>query len=127
MMWRIVLFVIMNLKMGGNLGGENTAPNVVNKLNGRAKMREIVCPICGKKFVPNKASRVYCSYACRNEKKLEDRRKLHDKEAERKRQEKAKTNGQVIDAYALEAKERHISYGKLQIERTLRKMKEGTL
>ena len=90
-------------------------------------MREIVCPICGKKFVPNKASRVYCSTACRNEKKLEDRRKLHDKEAERRRQEKAKTNGAIIDAYAKEAKERHISYGKLQIERTLRKMKEGTL
>ena len=34
MMWRIVLFVIMNLKMGGNLGGENTAPNVGNELSG---------------------------------------------------------------------------------------------
>ena len=90
-------------------------------------MREIICPICGKKFSTNRGTQVYCSEACRKCMKLETRRKLHDKEAERKRQEKAKNNGQVIDAYAKEAKERHISYGKLQIERTLRKMKEGTL
>ena len=90
-------------------------------------MREIICPICGKKFVKRNGMQVYCSDACRKCMKREMRRKLHDKEAERKRQEKAKTNGQVIDAYAKEAKERHISYGKLQIERTLRKIKEGTL
>ena len=88
-------------------------------------MREIICPICGKRFSTNSGTKVYCSDACRNCRKREMRRKLHDKEAERKRQEKAKTNGAIIDAYAKEAKERHISYGKLQIERTLRKMKEG--
>ena len=90
-------------------------------------MREIVCPICGKKFSTNRGTQVYCSEACRKCMKLETRRKLHDIEAERKRQEKAKNNGAIIDAYALEAKERHISSGKLQIELTLRKMKEGTL
>lgn len=90
-------------------------------------MSEAICPICGKKFVKRKGTQIYCSDDCRRCMKLETRRKLHDKEAERKRQEKAKTNGAIIDAYAKEAKERHISYGKLQIERTLQKMKEGTL
>ena len=90
-------------------------------------MREIVCPICGKKFKTDAGTRVYCSDACRKAMKLELRRKQKYKEDERKRQEKAHNNGAVIDAYALEAKERHISYGKLQIERTIKRLKEGTL
>lgn len=88
-------------------------------------MHDAICPICGKKFEKRKGTQIYCSDACRRCMKLETRRKLHDKEAERKRQKKAKTNGQVIDAYAQEAKERHISYGKLQIERTIKMLKEA--
>ena len=90
-------------------------------------MREIVCPICGKKFSTNRGTQVYCSDACRKSMKLELRRKQKYKEDERKRQEKARNNGATIDAYAKEAKERHISYGKLQIERTIKMLKEGTL
>ncbi len=88
-------------------------------------MREAICPICGKSFKTNRGTQVYCSEECRRCMKLEQRKKLHDKEAERRRQEQAKTNGKIIDAYALEAKLRHVSYGKLQVERTLRKMREG--
>ena len=88
-------------------------------------MQEKVCPICGKRFMPNKSSRIYCSYACRNEKKLEDRRKLHDQEAERKRREKAKNNGAIIDAYSEEAHERHISYGKLKAEQYIKQLREA--
>lgn len=90
-------------------------------------MREIVCPICGKKFKTEVSTRVYCSDDCRNAMRLDQRRKFRDKKQEAKRQEKARNNGAVIDAYALEAKERHISYGKLQIERTIKRLKEGTL
>ena len=90
-------------------------------------MREIVCPICGKKFKTEAGTRVYCSDDCRKAMKLELRRKQTYKEDERKRQEKARKNGAVIDAYALEAKLRHISYGDLQKERYIRKAKEGLL
>ena len=88
-------------------------------------MREIVCPICGKKFKTEVSTRVYCSDACRKAMRLEERRKFRDKKQEAKRQEKARNNGATIDAYALEAKERHISYGKLQIERTIKMLKEA--
>ena len=88
-------------------------------------MREIVCPICGTKFKTDAGTRVYCSDDCRNAMRLDQRRKFRDKKQEAKRQEKARNNGAVIDAYALEAKERHISYGKLQIERTIKMLKEA--
>lgn len=38
---------------------------------------------------------------------------------------KPKTNGEIIDAYSKEANRRHISYGTLQAERYLKKMREG--
>ena len=90
-------------------------------------MRVIICPVCGKRFRTDASTRVYCSDDCRKAMKLELRRKQKYKEDEQKRQEKARKNGAIIDAYAKEAKERHISYGKLQIERTIKRLKEGTL
>lgn len=90
-------------------------------------MREIVCPVCGEAFTTSNAAQVYCSLRCRSISRREQRKKYKapDYEAQKKPKGKTKTNGERIDAYALEAKLRHISYGDLQKERYLRKAKEG--
>lgn len=77
------------------------------------------CPVCGKTFETSNSLKKYCSVACR------EKHKKIERQRPREKHEKRKSNGEIIDAYALEAKLRHVSYGKLQIERTLRKMREG--
>ena len=78
-----------------------------------------ICQVCGNAFDSTNGNKVYCSIECRHESKLEQRRTLH------KDEKKRKTNGEIIDAYSREANSRHISYGALQAERYLKKMREG--
>ena len=84
-------------------------------------MRRLVCPICGKRFEAENGRTVYCSDACKKRMKLEQRKKYSAQKDEDKRRKLAALNGAKIDAYAKEARERHISYGKLQTERYLAK------
>ena len=81
------------------------------------------CPVCGDWFYPVNTAQKYCSYDCRRIKMLDQRRTY--KEKAKDKPPAVKSNGPKIDAYALEAKLRHVSYGKLQVERTLRKIREG--
>lgn len=88
-------------------------------------MRRLVCPICGKRFEAENGRTVYCSDACKKRMKLEQRKKYSAQKDEDKRRKLAALNGERIDAYSAEARRRHISYGALQAERYIQKMREG--
>lgn len=81
-----------------------------------------ICPVCGNEFYKENGRQVYCSVDCRMTAKLEQRRKFVEK---KRAARKPNTNGEIIDAYSAEANRRHISYGALQAERYLKKMREG--
>ena len=82
-----------------------------------------ICQICGDRFYPANSRQKYCSDECRKEKVLEQRRK--HKEKAKDKPPAVKSNGPKIDAYSAEARRRHISYGALQAERYIKKLREG--
>lgn len=79
------------------------------------------CPVCGKTFQTSNSLKKYCSVECREKHKKIERQRPREKHAKRK------SNGEIIDAYSKEANRRHISYGALQAERYIQKMREGCL
>lgn len=82
-----------------------------------------ICPVCGEEFEKENGRQVYCSVDCRMAAKLEQRRKFFEKK--RIKEKKKRTNGEIIDEYSREANRRHISYGKLQAERTIKMLREA--
>ena len=83
-------------------------------------MREVLCPVCKKCFVTTNSQKVYCSEDCHNISRNTERKKV------KAVPEIRASNGPIIDAYSREANLRHISYGQLQTERYLKKMREAS-
>lgn len=84
-------------------------------------MSSSCCPVCGKTFITSNSLKKYCSVECR------EKHKKIERQRPREKHEKRKSNGEIIDAYSREANQRHISYGTLQAERYIRKIREGCL
>lgn len=87
-------------------------------------MRDAICPVCGRAFQTRNGRQVYCSMKCNNIVRKNREKAKAEANLVRNRR-KPKSNGEIIDAYSREANRRHISYGALQAERYIRKMREG--
>jgi hypothetical protein len=80
-------------------------------------VKQVTCPICGEKFIPSKANRVYCSTECqryaRNAQCKENNDKYRaEQQAEREKRIKERFIGySKITAICIAAKAEGLSYG----------------